>query len=355
MKKTIAIVLCAVLFAMSLAGCGSSASGSARAASSASGSTASPADSKKPGYTLRFGHTLTENDTFHKAMVAWSEAVLEHTGGDVKIEIYPNAELGSEEDVLEQMRQGANIGWQTDFARAGSYVNELSVMNAPYFIENIEEVKALQKSENLNGWLEQLSGEFGLKALSFEWVQGNRVVYSNKKALNPSEMSAMSIRAANAPIWQQSVNALGCTAVALAYSEIYSSIQTKVIDGCELPYNAALNLKINEVCKNIIETNHIYQMNLMLVSDSWWNTLPDEYKTILVEDCNAAGLTASQELADTAAQSKQALMDAGMNLIPYEELDVNAFKAASQRAYDALDLADARAAVYGDIGKTVVS
>lgn len=302
-------------------------------------------------YKLLFGHTLTENDTFHKAMVEWAEAVKADTNGEVEIEIYPNAELGTEEDVLEQMRQGAGIGWQTDFARAGSYVTELSVMNAPFFISSMEEVEKLQSSPSLNGWLDQLASEYSLRPISFEWVQGNRVVFSNKKATDPAGMAAMSIRAANAPIWLESTKALGCTAVALAYGEVYSSIQTKVVDGCELPYNAAKNLGIQEVCKNIIETNHIYQMNLMLVSEEWWQNLPDEYKQIVIDDCNAAGKKASEELAAMSDSSKQAMIDAGMTLIPHEELDMDAFVEASLAAYEALGLTDARAAVYAEIGK----
>lgn len=309
------------------------------------------AASAAPKYKLLFGHTLTENDAFHKGMVAWAEAVAKDTNGEVEIEIYPNAELGTEEDVLEQMRQGAGIGWQTDFARAGSYVNELSVMGAPYFVSSMEEVEKLHDSASLSGWLDQLANEYSLRAISYDWVQGNRVVFSNKTATDPKGMASMSIRAANAPIWIESTKALGCTAVALAYGEVYSSIQTKVVDGCELPYNAALNLNIQEVCKNIIETNHIFQMNLMLVSEDWWQNLPDEYKQIMIDDCNKAGQDASAVLAATSDSSKQKMIDAGMNLISHDEIDAQAFIDASQAAYDALGLAEARAAVYADIGK----
>ncbi len=328
MKKTTGILLALALVLVCMAGTASAAS-----------------------YKLLFGHTLTENDAFHKAMVAWADAVKQDTNGEVEIEIYANSALGTEEDVLEQMRQGAGIGWQTDFGRAGSYVTELSVMNAPYFISSIEEAEALQGSATLNGYMDQLAAQYGLRPISFEWVQGNRVVFSNKKATDPAGMSAMSIRSANAPIWLESIKSLGCTAVALSYGEIYSSIQTKVVDGCELPYNAALSLNIQEVCKYIIETNHIFQMNLMVVGEEWWQNLPDEYKQILIDDCNAAGRAASEELAATSAQSKQTMIDAGMELVSYEDLDSAAFIEASQAAYDALGLSDVRAAIYSEIGK----
>src|SRR6185369_17884636 len=93
---------------------------------------------KKPTYLLRFGHVMTDQDAFHKAYLKWAKAVAERTKGDLVIDVFPSAQLGVEEDVLEQMRQGSNIGWQTDAARLGNYVKEISVLNAPYFVENLD-------------------------------------------------------------------------------------------------------------------------------------------------------------------------------------------------------------------------
>ena len=67
-------------------------------------------------YNLMFSHTLTENDPYHQAFVQWADAVSERTNGELTIDVYANAQLGAEEDVIEQMRMGANIGHNTDFA-----------------------------------------------------------------------------------------------------------------------------------------------------------------------------------------------------------------------------------------------
>jgi TRAP-type C4-dicarboxylate transport system substrate-binding protein len=307
----------------------------------------------KTSITLRFGHALTENDLYNQAMLTWAAEVAKATDGGLKIEIYPNSLLGTEEDVLEQMRQGTNIGWQTDFARAGNYVRELSVLNAPYFMENISDVKKLMQSPALTGWLDTLAEQYGLKAVSFAYIQGYRNIFSNKAAKNPQEMRKLSIRTANAPVWVNSVKSLGCTAVSLPYGDIYTGIQTKVVDGCELPYPAALNSKINEVTKYIIETRHIYQLNLMLVSNTWFKSLPEKYQTVLKDTCDACGFEVSQKLAGESEKAKETMIQAGMTLIPYNELDSKAFKTASQEAYRSLNLDTARDEIYKDIGKTV--
>lgn len=302
-------------------------------------------------YVLRFGHALTEQDKAHEYMLKWADAVREKTNGEVDIEIYANSQLGTEEDVIEQIRQGANIGWQTDFARLGSYVNGLSVCNAAYFVDNVEEASKLKDSKTIQELNKQLADEFNIYNLSFDWMQGPRHLFTNKKATNPAELKGLLIRTAPAPIWVESVNSLGCTATALSYGEIYTGIQTKVVDGCELPYNAALNLKINEVCKYVLETGHFFAINTMIVSQDWMNSLPEEYQKIVIDECNKAGMEETIELANQTSESKQAMIDAGMTVITPEELDMEAFKAGSEAAYKNLGLTDIRKAIYSEIGK----
>ncbi len=73
-------------------------------------------------YNLMFSHTLTENDPYHQAFVQWADAVSERTNGELTIDVYANAQLGAEEDVIEPMRMGANIGHNTECARLGNFV-----------------------------------------------------------------------------------------------------------------------------------------------------------------------------------------------------------------------------------------
>ena len=169
-------------------------------------------DAKDDGqfYKLNFGHTLTENDPFHQAYLKWAEAVSKKTGGKLQIEVYPSSQLGVEEDILEQMKQGTNVGWQTDAARLGNYVNEFSVLLAPYFLENMDEVKELMDSPTIAEWEKKLEDEHNIKVISFGFVQGYRNIYANKKATNPDEMKGLQIRTAGAPVWVAGIDSLGC-------------------------------------------------------------------------------------------------------------------------------------------------
>lgn len=356
-KRVVAVVLAAAMAMGMLTGCG----GQKTAETKEPAATEAPAEKKtaeEPAaaddgevYTLNFGHTLTEQDPFHQAYLKWADAVREKTNGKLNIEVYANSQLGVEEDVLEQMKQGTNVGWQTDAARLGNYVNEFSVLLAPYFLENLDEVKALLDSPTIAEWEKKLEEEHNIKVISFAYVQGYRNVFANKKATNPKEMEGLKIRTAGAPIWVAGVNSLGCTATALAYGEIYNGIQTKVVDGCELPYIAAQSLNIQEVADYVLETHHFYQNNFMVCSADWFNSLPEEYQEILTSECDKAGIEVSEQMEKDTAAAKQTFIDAGLEIVEYEDMDIEAFKANSQKAYDELNLNDARDAIFKELGR----
>ncbi|MDR2588669.1 MAG: C4-dicarboxylate TRAP transporter substrate-binding protein [Spirochaetales bacterium] len=335
MKKIASLVFLAALAALPLFAGGGSETGS-------QGGTK---------YTLRFGHVLTEQDQFNQYQKKWAEAVGAATKGELSIEVYANAQLGNEEDVLEQIRQGANIGWQTDFARLGSYVKGLSVVNASFFVDSYGEILKLRDSATIKALNQELADKFGIANIAFNWAQGYRMIFLNKDAKTPADLKGLRIRTAPAPIWVESVNALGCTAVALPYGEQYTGIQTKVVDGTEQPYNSAANLKLFEVCKYVMETGHIFATNTMVVSEAWLKKLPQNYRTILIDECNKAGEAATKALAEQTAGSRKLMLDKGITVIGRDKLDMQAFVRESAKAYAALGLAEVRAAVYKDIGK----
>ena len=86
-------------------------------------------------YSLKFNHVLGPKEPYHDGFTKWAKRVEERTKGGLKIDVFHSAQLGKEEDIIEQMRQGANLGQNTDSARLGNYVPQMAVMNGPYFVE----------------------------------------------------------------------------------------------------------------------------------------------------------------------------------------------------------------------------
>ncbi len=318
------------------------------ASCSAAPSDAPSGDAPEKTYTLRFNHVLTEKEPFHEGFMQWAEAVKERTNGGLTIEVYPSAQLGVEEDIIEQIKNGANIGQNTDSARLGQYVEEIAVMNGPYFVENLDEVAKLKDSPTIQSYLKELESH-GFKVLSFNWVQTHRHFFTNKEINTPADLAGQRIRTPGSPIWQESVRALGAEPVAMNFGEMYSGIQQGAVDGAELVYANIPGAKLYEVMGHATETGHILLINFEVVSIDWFNSLPVEYQTALVEEADKAGMATSQVMQDQVASIKEELKAAGMQI--NETPDIEAFKAAGEKAYEVLGLTEVKNKVWQEIGK----
>ncbi len=300
--------------------------------------------------TLRFNHVLGPSEPYHEGFLKWAERVAERTDGGLKIEVFHSAQLGVEEDIIEQIRQGANIGQNTDSARLGNYVPGIAIVNGPYFVDTKEEAFALtDNSPTMQAWLEELASDHGIKVVCFDWVQGQRHFFTKKPVRTPADLSGLRIRTPPAPIWQESIRALGAEPVAMNFGDVYPGLQQQAIDGAELVYPNITAGKLYEVIDHANETGHILLVNFQIVSSQWFDALPEDHQAALVEECRAAGQETSAVIADAEAKAKAEVQEHGMTVV--DDVDLDAFRAAGEKAYEVLNLVDAKNKVHEEIGK----
>ena len=302
-------------------------------------------------FVLKFNHVLGQKEPYHRGFTNWAKAVEEKTKGGLKIEVFHSAQLGVEEDIIEQIRAGANIGQNTDSARMGNYVPGIACLNGPYFAENLAEVAKLTKAPTIKAFLDELANKHGLKILSFSWVQGYRHFFTNKPIRTPEDLKGMRIRTPPAPIWQESVRALGATPVAMAFGDMYPALQQKAMDGVELVYNNIPAGRFYEVLKYVSETHHIMLVNYEVISSKWFNALPPDYQNILVEECGKAGIETSKLIMDKLEKEVKADLTTKRGMIAVDNVDIAAFKKAGEKAYEVLKIADVKNKVFQEIGK----
>ncbi|ALS23044.1 MULTISPECIES: C4-dicarboxylate TRAP transporter substrate-binding protein [Paenibacillus] len=302
-------------------------------------------------FVLKFNHVLAESEPFHQGFLNWAQAVKERTNGNLEIQVFPSAQLGVEEDIIEQLKQGVNVGQNTDSARLGMYVPDIAVMNAPYFAETIEDVEKLNDSPTVKQWLKDLEDQHDIKVLSFNWIQGLRHMVTNKPVKSPADLQGLRIRTPGVPVWQESVRSLGAAPVALPFGEVYIGIQQGAIDGAELVYRNVTGGKLYEAAKYVSETSHIMLINFQVVGKKFFDSLPKEYQDILIEECNKAGLEISKKMEQETEQLKKEIAAHGVTIIPANEIDIAAFKKAGEAAYTKLNLVQARDTVFKEMGK----
>lgn len=299
-------------------------------------------------YKLRFNHVLGAAEPFHKGFLKWSERVAERTKGGLRIDVFHSAQLGVEEDIIEQIRQGANVGQNTDSARLGNYVKGIAVVNGPYLVGSTEQAFKLAEAPTMVAWQKELAEKHGLKVVCFDWVQGFRHFFTNKEVKTPDDLKGLRIRTPPAPIWQESIRALGAQPVALAFGEVYPGLQQQAIDGAELVYPNITAANLNEVLKFANETAHILLVNFQVVSSAWFDALPKDYQTVLVEECRKAGQETSKAIQEAADKARATLEGRGMKVV---QVDMEAFRKAGDRAYEVLGLTEAKDRIRAEIGQ----
>ncbi len=342
-KKLLALTMSMAMTAGILAGCGSNATPATAPAASA-GTESAAADGEV--YELKLSTTQTETSMIYAGMKDAADRIEKDTDGHVKVTIYPSSQLGAEEDMIDQALQGMNIAVLTDAGRLSSYVKDMGIMNMAYFVDNYDDGLKVMDTDTFKGWDASLS-EAGLKGLCYNYYDGARSFMGHEAFNTPDDLKGVVIRTPGADPYTKSIEAMGATAYNIAWSEVYNGIQTKSIDGCEVQNTSAVSSKIYEVCEFDSKTEHIQLFNMVVAGQKWFDSIPAEYQTIVVEDFKAAATDSAHAVEAAQADLEKTLTENGMTIV---DVDKTVFQEAAKKAYDDLGWTELRENLYKEAG-----
>ncbi len=299
-------------------------------------------------YELMVSTQLADSHPFCQGFYALAKRVSERTGGKLTVKVFPSAQLGSDEDVIEQAIQGVNVAVVTDAGRMANYVKNIGIVGMAYFADNYDEVMKVQQTNFWKENVKKLAEENGIRVLSFNWFDGARHFLTNKPVRKPEDLKGVRIRTPGAPAWSRSVAALGATPVTMGWTDVYNAVQQKAIDGCEAQHSASYGLRVYEVLKYINKTAHFQLLNGLIVGEKWFSTLPASYQALLLEEFEKQGKITAAEVIEKSDVFEGMMVKEGMEVV---EVDLAAFKKASEAAYEELGFAEQRKAIYKEIGK----
>lgn len=299
-------------------------------------------------YTLKLSTQLNETSVMVQGFKELAENVKTKSGGRLIIQVYPSAQLGTDEDVIEQAIQGVNVCVLTDGGRMGNYVKDIGIIGMAYFADNYDDVLKVTKSKTFDGWVKKLASEDNIQILSFNWYDGARSFYTHKPVRTPADLKGLRIRTPGAPAWAESVAALGATPIAMPWNDTYSGIQSKALDGCEVQLTSAVPARLYEVVKYLDKTEHFQLINGLIVGTKWFNTLPDDLKDLLIKETQAVGEKNARLVESKAAELESELVRQGITVV---NVDKTPFKKAADAAYEKLGFTALRKQIYQEIGK----
>ncbi|MXN66321.1 C4-dicarboxylate ABC transporter [Stappia sp. GBMRC 2046] len=290
-------------------------------------------------YTLSVNTALATTDPLYKGLEAFQANVADASGGRMEIKIFPNSQLGPDEDVLEQARAGAPVAVVVDGGRLAVFQKEFGVLGAPFLASGYDGIRKVVTSDMFEEWVQALHDGSSLQVLSFNWWQGERHLLTNKEINVPADLNGIRMRTPGAPVWTGTIGAMGATPTPMPWGEVYSALSSNVIDGAEAQFPAIVGAKLDEVITHITKTGHINLITGIVTSGAWFDSLPEDLQKILRDEALKAGDIASYGTRDSLAGIESALVEKGISV---REVDVTPFKEATATVYDDLGYGDLR-------------
>lgn len=300
MKKVIALLLCVAL-AFSMAACGGGSNGEEDAAAAV--------ETK----TIKFAHWYAEEHPQHKAMLKFKELVEERSGGTLKVEIYPNSQLGSEDVFLDSVQAGT-VEMGSCGTMTSKFLPKIAAAEIPFLVGGWDEAKAVFTGELGDELVDGLVEAGGIRALEIT-VNGFRQFSSNKAMNSLEDFKGQRIRVPNVAHFLQMVEAMGGTPIAMALSELFTALEQNTVDGQENPYATIYANSFYEVQDYVLQSNHMFSPAIWIVNEEFYQGLTDEQREAFNSSIEEAA-EYNWEIAEEAdMEAKQKIADAGITII----------------------------------------
>ncbi|MGN0322021.1 MAG: TRAP transporter substrate-binding protein [Oliverpabstia sp.] len=320
MKKLAAFAAAMMLAVTGLTGC-----------SGSSAATSEEATAEKP-LVLTLAHGLSETHTVHIAMTEFAEQVEKETDGRIQVRILPNGQLGSENENMEQLMAGVISMTKVSAPGLATYNESYHTFGLPYIFDDTEDFYHVMDSQEMQDFF--LSSEDdGFVTLTY-YTSGARSFYTKNKAIHtPEDLKGLKIRVQDMKSQTDMLNALGGIPVAMSYGDVYTSLQTGIIDGTENNETALTTGKHGEICKVYSTDQHAMIPDVMVMSAKVWNTISPEDQQIILEAAHAS--TESHKIAWDAA-IEEAIEEASttMGVEFVNDVDKDAFREATSGMID---------------------
>jgi tripartite ATP-independent transporter DctP family solute receptor len=247
---------------------------------------------EKNSKVLYLGHTLPQSHPVHKGIVEFQKALEKKSNGTLKVKIFPDAQLGSEREVLELLQIGSVAATKVSAATLSNFVPEYNVLGIPYLFRNKQHQFDVLEGDIGKSILEKGS-RFWLRGLCY-YDAGSRSFYtSNKPIRTPEDLEGLKIRVMNNQMAINMVNSMGGSATPLAYGELYTAIQQGVVDGAENNPPSFVSSNHYEISKYYTLDQHSSVPDVLLIGTKYWDKLSDQEKIWV------------QEAADQSAQAQK--------------------------------------------------
>ncbi len=254
------------------------------------------------------------------------------TNGRISIQMFPSMQLGGEKEMIEQAQIGALQIARISVGAMGPVVDDLNVFNLPFVFRDEAHMRRVIDGPIGQELLERMSNGPGSRLIALGWMDaGTRNVYAKKAVTGPADLKGMNIRMMGNPMFVETMNAMGGNGVAMGFNELYSALQTGVVDGAENNPPTLLAQNHYTVSKVMSMTGHLIIPEIFVFSKRTWETLSKEDQALLKKLSAEAQLEQRKLWDEYTGEAETKLKTAGVQFVPS---DKPAFYKATQPIRD---------------------
>lgn len=304
----------------------------AAAASAASALTVGPwtlARAAKAEFSYKYANNLPVTHPMNIRAKEMAAAILEETKGRMEIQIFPSSQLGSDTDMLSQLRSGGVEFFTLSGLILSTLVPAAAITGVGFAFTDYDAVwKALDGE--LGAYVRGQINKANLVVMDRIWDNGFRQITSSTKPMNTAaDLANFKIRVPVSPMWTSMFKCLGAAPTSINFAEVYSALQTKVVDGQENPLAIIDTAKLYEVQKYCAMTNHMWDGFWFLGNRRAWEKLPPDLRAVVAKHINAAGMKQRADVATMNASLMKSLGERGLN---FSQAQTTTFRAHLKKA-----------------------
>ena len=284
-------------------------------------------------YVMEIGHVQPEDNPRHISLLQFKEDVEQATCGHVRVVVRPNGELGTEEELLQQVMAGNIQGM-----RGGqyNYSPRLLMFTLPFLTQNRAQITALLQSELAQRVCQECGEQTGTVILNVCDAGGYRQLSSAKGPIkSPEDMKGLKMRTNGMKTTDMTMKALGAEVMSIPYNSLYTALKGGVADGQDNPWINTQQKKFYEVQPYFTDINYQFHVDPFFVNAAWWNSLPQELREVITPCAVDMGMYNDQIIDENNQVAMDAIASAdNVEIYTPTQEELEAFREAVQPVYE---------------------
>lgn len=241
-------------------------------------------------FTLKFANNLPVSHPMNIRAKEMAQKIAEQSKGRIDFQIYPNNQLGSDSDMLSQIRAGAIDYFTLSPLILGTLVPSAQISGVGFAFKDYSQVWAAMDGD-LGAHVRGQIAKTSVFAFDRIWENGYRQITTSSRPINsPADLKGLKIRVPTSPLWMSMFKAFDASPTSINFAEVYSALQTHIVEAQENPLALLTTAKLYEVQKYVSMTNHMWDGFWFLANKQKWDKLPKDLQAIVTANVNAAAM-----------------------------------------------------------------